>query len=53
VQEHALVLVRGGRVTDLPGVKYKIVRGVYDCAAVKGRMQARSKYGVKKPKKTS
>jgi len=51
LQEHSLVLVRGGRVKDLPGVRYKIVRGVYDCAGVKNRKRARSKYGTKKPKK--
>lgn len=49
--EHSIVLVRGGRVKDLPGVKYHIVRGVYDCAGVEGRMTSRSKYGAKKPKK--
>ncbi len=47
--EHSIVLVRGGRVKDLPGVKYTIVRGVYDCAGVEGRKSSRSKYGVKKP----
>lgn len=46
--EHSIVLVRGGRVKDLPGVKYHIVRGVYDCAGVDGRKTSRSKYGVKK-----
>jgi len=51
LQEHSVVLVRGGRVKDLPGVKYHIVRGVYDCAGVEGRMQSRSKYGTKRPKK--
>lgn len=45
--EHSVVLVRGGRVKDLPGVKYHIVRGVYDCAGVQGRKQARSKYGTR------
>jgi small subunit ribosomal protein S12 len=50
LQEHSIVLVRGGRVKDLPGVKYHIVRGVYDAAGVEGRKQERSKYGVKKPK---
>ena len=50
LQEHSVVLVRGGRVKDLPGVKYHIVRGVYDTAGVEGRKQERSKYGVKKPK---
>ena len=48
--EHSIVLVRGGRVKDLPGVKYHIVRGKYDCAGVDKRMTSRSKYGVKKPK---
>jgi small subunit ribosomal protein S12 len=50
VQEHSLVLVRGGRVRDLPGVRYHIVRGVYDVAGVEGRRQGRSKYGAKTPK---
>lgn len=50
LQEHSIVLVRGGRVKDLPGVRYHIVRGSLDCAAVKDRKQARSKYGSKKPK---
>ncbi|MGD9129451.1 MAG: 30S ribosomal protein S12 [Candidatus Woesebacteria bacterium] len=45
--EHSIVLVRGGRVKDLPGVKYHIVRGKYDCAGVDGRKTSRSKYGVK------
>ncbi|MFN3301750.1 MAG: 30S ribosomal protein S12 [Patescibacteria group bacterium] len=48
LQEHSIVLVRGGRVKDLPGVKYHIVRGVYDAAGVEGRKQGRSLYGVKK-----
>lgn len=48
--EHSIVLVRGGRVKDLPGVKYHIVRGKYDCAGVTDRKTSRSKYGVKKPK---
>ena len=47
LQEHAVVLVRGGRVKDLPGVRYHIVRGTLDTAGVKGRVQGRSKYGVK------
>jgi small subunit ribosomal protein S12 len=47
--EHSIVLVRGGRVKDLPGVKYHIVRGKYDCAGVEGRKTSRSKYGVKRP----
>lgn len=48
--EHSVVLVRGGRVKDLPGVKYHIVRGKYDTAGVEGRKTSRSKYGAKKPK---
>jgi small subunit ribosomal protein S12 len=51
LQEHSLVLVRGGRVHDLPGVRYHIVRGKLDCQGVQGRMQARSCYGTKRPKK--
>lgn len=51
LQEHSIVLVRGGRVKDLPGVRYHIVRGTLDCAAVQKRMQSRSKYGAKRPKK--
>jgi small subunit ribosomal protein S12 len=50
LQEHSVVLVRGGRVKDLPGVRYHIVRGSLDTAGVKNRLQGRSKYGVKKPK---
>jgi small subunit ribosomal protein S12 len=50
LQEHSVVLLRGGRVKDLPGVKYHIIRGKLDCAGVKGRMTERSKYGAKKPK---
>ncbi|MGP1570363.1 MAG: 30S ribosomal protein S12 [Eubacteriales bacterium] len=50
LQEHSVVLIRGGRVKDLPGVRYHIVRGTLDTAGVKDRMQARSKYGAKKPK---
>jgi len=50
LQEHSIVLVRGGRVKDLPGVRYHVVRGALDCAAVKDRKQARSKYGAKRPK---
>ena len=50
LQEHSIVLVRGGRVRDLPGVKYHVVRGVLDCAGVEGRQQSRSKYGTKAPK---
>jgi small subunit ribosomal protein S12 len=48
LSEHSIVLVRGGRVKDLPGVKYHVVRGKYDCAGVDGRKTSRSKYGVKK-----
>lgn len=51
LQEHSVVLVRGGRVKDLPGVKYHIVRGTLDAAGVKGRKQSRSLYGAKKQKK--
>lgn len=50
LQEHSIVLVRGGRVKDLPGVRYHIVRGALDCAPVKDRKKSRSLYGVKKPK---
>jgi len=50
LQEHSIVLVRGGRVKDLPGVRYHIVRGSLDCGAVQNRKQSRSKYGAKKPK---
>ena len=50
LQEHSVVLLRGGRTKDLPGVKYKVIRGVYDTKGVKGRQQARSKYGTKKTK---
>lgn len=49
--EHSIVMVRGGRVKDLPGVKYHVVRGKYDCAGVEGRKTSRSKYGVKMAKK--
>nr|YP_009535700.1 ribosomal protein S12 [Apostasia shenzhenica]AYJ83746.1 ribosomal protein S12 [Apostasia shenzhenica] len=49
-QEHSVVLVRGGRVKDLPGVRYHIVRGTLDAVGVKDRQQGRSRYGVKKPK---
>ena len=52
LQEHSVVLIRGGRVKDLPGVRYHIVRGTLDTAGVQKRMQSRSKYGAKKPKKT-
>ena len=50
LQEHSVVLIRGGRVKDLPGVRYHIVRGALDTGGVKNRIQGRSKYGVKKPK---
>jgi small subunit ribosomal protein S12 len=50
LQEHSIVLVRGGRVKDLPGVRYHVVRGVLDTTGVEGRRQARSQYGVKRPK---
>ncbi|HEV2601686.1 MAG TPA: 30S ribosomal protein S12 [Candidatus Babeliales bacterium] len=50
LQEHSVVLVRGGRVKDLPGVKYHIVRGALDSAGVEGRKQSRSHYGAKRPK---
>ena len=50
LQEHSIVLVRGGRVRDLPGVRYHIVRGTLDAMGVEGRRQGRSKYGAKKPK---
>jgi small subunit ribosomal protein S12 len=50
LQEHNIVLVRGGRVKDLPGVRYHIVRGALDASGVPNRMQSRSKYGTKKPK---
>ena len=50
LQEHSVVLIRGGRVKDLPGVRYHTVRGSLDCAGVKNRQQSRSKYGAKRPK---
>ena len=50
LQEHSIVLVRGGRVRDLPGVRYKVTRGVLDALGVDGRKQARSRYGAKRPK---
>lgn len=50
LQEHSVVLIRGGRVKDLPGVRYHIVRGSHDAQGVSGRMQGRSKYGTKRPK---
>ncbi|HBL18578.1 MAG: 30S ribosomal protein S12 [Elusimicrobia bacterium GWA2_69_24] len=52
LQEHSIVMVRGGRVKDLPGVRYHLIRGVLDASGVDGRRQARSKYGAKRPKKT-
>ena len=51
LQEHSIVLVRGGRIKDLPGVRYHVVRGSLDTLGVEGRMQSRSKYGAKRPKK--
>jgi len=51
LQEHSVVLIRGGRVKDLPGIRYHIVRGALDCAGVEGRRQGRSLYGTKRPKK--
>ena len=50
LQEHSVVLIRGGKVKDLPGVRYHIIRGTLDSAGVAGRLQSRSKYGTKKPK---
>ncbi len=50
LQEHSIVLIRGGRVKDLPGVRYHVIRGVYDCAGVEGRKKGRSLYGAKRPK---
>jgi small subunit ribosomal protein S12 len=50
LQEHSIVLIRGGRVKDLPGVRYHIIRGILDAAGVTGRKQSRSKYGAKMPK---
>ncbi|RYZ79020.1 MAG: 30S ribosomal protein S12, partial [Proteobacteria bacterium] len=51
LQEHSVVLIRGGRVKDLPGVRYHVVRGVLDTQGVNGRLRGRSKYGTKRPKK--
>ncbi len=51
LQEHSIVLIRGGRVKDLPGVRYHVVRGVLDTAGVENRRQSRSKYGARRPKK--
>ena len=53
LQEHSIVMIRGGRVKDLPGVRYHIVRGALDSAGVDGRLQGRSKYGAKRPKKAT
>jgi small subunit ribosomal protein S12 len=50
LQEHSVVMIRGGRVKDLPGVRYHIIRGKLDTQGVSGRQQSRSKYGAKKPK---
>ncbi|OIO08590.1 30S ribosomal protein S12 [Candidatus Falkowbacteria bacterium CG_4_9_14_3_um_filter_36_9] len=50
LQEHSIVLIKGGRTKDLPGVRYKVIRGVYDTQGVEGRMQSRSRYGAKKAK---
>ena len=50
LQEHSVVMIRGGRVKDLPGVRYHIVRGTLDSVGVKGRLKSRSKYGAKRPK---
>ena len=52
LQEHSVVLIRGGRVKDLPGVRYHVIRGALDCAGVDKRRRGRSKYGAKKPKET-
>ena len=51
LQEHSVVMIRGGRVKDLPGVRYHTIRGTLDCAGVNDRKQSRSKYGAKRPKK--
>ncbi|MGB3637742.1 MAG: 30S ribosomal protein S12 [Rivularia sp. (in: cyanobacteria)] len=53
LQEHSVVMIRGGRVKDLPGVRYHIIRGTLDTAGVKDRKQSRSKYGTKRPKEAS
>lgn len=53
LQEHSVVLIRGGRVKDLPGVRYHIIRGVLDTQGVNGRLRGRSKYGAKRPKKAT
>jgi len=49
IQEHSIVLIKGGKIKDLPGIRYKVVRGALDVAGVEGRKQSRSKYGTKKP----
>lgn len=51
IQEHSVIMVRGGRVKDLPGVKYRMIRGILDLQGIKNRRQSRSQYGTKKPKK--
>ncbi len=51
LQEHSIVMIRGGRVKDLPGVRYHVIRGALDTSGVEGRNQSRSKYGTKRPKK--
>lgn len=53
LQEHSIVLIRGGRVKDLPGVRYHIIRGTLDTSGVEGRTKRRSKYGVKRPRKAA
>lgn len=53
LQEHSIVLIRGGRVKDLPGVRYHIIRGTLDASGVENRRQSRSKYGAKRPKKSA
>lgn len=53
LQEHSMVYIRGGRVKDLPGVRYHVIRGTADTQGVEGRLQGRSKYGTKRPKKTA
>lgn len=53
LQEHSIVLIRGGRVKDLPGVRYHVIRGTLDTSGVTDRRQGRSKYGAKRPKKTT
>lgn len=52
LQEHSIVMIRGGRVKDVPGIRYHVIRGTLDCQGVDGRKKARSKYGAKKPKAT-